>query len=344
MRFGLMINSDEPAERDPLTRLDEHLERARTARGAGFHTLAAAHRNSFGPARPDDRGEPLVTSRFQPLLLLAYLAAEMRDTMHYATTILLSTSAHPAQLAEDVATLDAFCHCRLRLGLGLGWMPFEFEAFGVPKRERVGRFEELLEVYRRLLDEESVTFEGRHFRVRDARLIARSVQRPRPPLWVGASSDRTVRRAARFGDAWIISGHITLDVLERQLALYRAELDRLGKPFPAEFPIVRMVHVAADRETALKEAEPVLADWYRKRGDWGWFLTQGPAKAVTDEMLRTGRWIMGDPNDCVEQIANLRDRLGVDHLIFGMPWPRSEQEKRLRTIRLLGERVIPHLK
>lgn len=344
IHFGLTINSDEPAGRDSHTLLREHVERARAARDAGFDTLAVAHRYSFGPARPDDRGQPLVTWRFQPLLLLAHLAAEMRDTMSYATAVLLSSSVHPVQLAEEVATLDALCYGRLRLGIGLGWMPYEFEAFGLAKGVRVERFEEAVQLYRRLLTEDTVTFHGRHFQVREARLVARSTQQPMPPLWIGASSDAAIRRAAALGDAWIISAHTPLDELERQLTVYRAELARLGKPFPTELPIVRMVYVAEERSTALREAEPALAAWYRKRGTWGWFVTRGTAGGVADDVLRAGRWIVGSPEDCLEQITTLRERLGVSHVIFALPWPGAAQEQRLRTIRLLGDRVLPHVR
>jgi alkanesulfonate monooxygenase SsuD/methylene tetrahydromethanopterin reductase-like flavin-dependent oxidoreductase (luciferase family) len=344
MRFGLIVNSDERGDRSALLQVEEHLERARVAREAGFDTLAVAHRYSFGPAIADERGQPLSTSRLQPLLLLAYLAAEMRETMHYATTILLSMSAHPVQLAEDVATLDALCHGRLHLGVGLGWMPYEFEAFGVATGERASRFDELLEVYRLLLTQSNVTYRGRHFKVREARLIARGVQRPMPPLWVGASSDGAVRRAARLGDAWIISAHLTAAVVERQLAVYGAELHRLGKPFPAELPMNRLVYVGRDRETAFREAEAALAEWYRKRGSWGWFLTKDICAKGGNKAMHSEHWIIGSPEDCVEHIGQLRDRLGVNHLILGMPWLGTDQEKRLTAIRLLGERVLPYLR
>jgi len=344
VRFGIIVSTDDPVGSDPMSRLEDYLERGRTAADMGFDTVAVGHRYSFGPAKADARGEPLRTSRFQPLLVLAHLAAELRDRVNYVTAIYMSTFAHPVQLAEDIATLDVFCRGRLRLGVGLGWMPYELEAFGIPKSERVSRFDEGIELYRRLLTEEVVNFEGKHFRARDARMIARTIQKPMPPLWIGASADPAVLRAARMGDSWIMSAHIPIDELERQVALYRGELNRLGKPFPDELPIVRIIYVAPERETALKEAEPTIAKWYRERGTWGWFLTQGSAGAVADDVMRSGRWIIGDPDDCVEQISHFRERLGVNHMLFAMPWPDSKQDKRRRSMRLLAERVLPHVR
>ncbi len=344
MQFGINVSTDDPGGRDPMSRLEDYMERGRTAADMGFDTVAVSHRYSFGPAKADARGEPLRTSRFQPLLMLAHLAAELRDRVNYVTSIYMSTFAHPVQLAEDIATLDVFCRGRLRLGVGLGWMPYELEAFGIPRRERVTRFEEGIEFYRRLLTEDVVDFEGKHFQARDARMIARAIQKPMPPLWIGASADPAVLRAARMGDSWIMSAHIAIDELERQVVLYRDELNRLNKPFPDERPIVRIIYVAPDRETALKEAEPAIAKWYRERGTWGWFLTQGSAGAIADDVMRSGRWIIGDPDDCVEQISQFRDRLGVNHMVFAMPRSDGGQDKQRRSMRLLAERVLPHLR
>jgi alkanesulfonate monooxygenase SsuD/methylene tetrahydromethanopterin reductase-like flavin-dependent oxidoreductase (luciferase family) len=340
VRFGLVVNGDEPPDRDPLAILDEQVAGAVAARDAGFDAVSVAHRYSYGPARGDERGEALTTWRLQPLLLLAHLAAVLRDSVHYQTSILLSTGAHPVQLAEDVSTLDAMCRGRLRLGIGLGWMPYEFEAFGVDARRRGERFAELLRAYRRLLTEPTVDVAGKHFTLRDAALVARPVQRPMPPLWVGASSDAAVRRAADLGDTWVMSAHIDLATLVRQRALFHEARTALGRPPVTQVPISRLVVIAEDRETALREVRPMAEEWYRKRGQWGWFVTDGPDVDV--RLLGEGRWIVGDPDDCLNQVRRLRDELGVTDVVCTLP-PHIGQERRLRTVELLGKYVIPEL-
>src|SRR5262245_775761 len=129
MEFGLTITTNDGPEMDPLERVERHLERAAWAQEYGFSTIAVGHRYSFGPARNDDRGEAVETWRYQPLLLLAHVAAHLRSTVNYATAVLVASGLHPVQLAEDIATLDSFCGGRLRVGIGLGWLPYEFEAF-----------------------------------------------------------------------------------------------------------------------------------------------------------------------------------------------------------------------
>jgi alkanesulfonate monooxygenase SsuD/methylene tetrahydromethanopterin reductase-like flavin-dependent oxidoreductase (luciferase family) len=340
VRFGLLVSKDDKPDIDPQRRVADHVERALAARDAGLDTIAVGHRYSYGPAARDERGSPLVTSRFQPLLVLAHLAAHLGDTMDYATLVLVSPSAHPVQLAEDMATLDAMTHGRLRIGIGLGWMPNEFEAFGVPIRRRVARFEELIAALRKLLTEDDVDFDGKFFQFQHARLVARPVQRPMPPLWIGASAEPAIRRAARLGDTWTMSAHLSIDDLRGHLAIYTEELERLGKPMPTERPITRILYLAEDRETAVEEARPALVDWYRKRGEWGWFIKQDGD--ISDQAFAEGRWIIGNPQDCVAQIRHLQETIGVNRIVFNLsPGLGASHQQRLRTIRLLGEEVVP---
>jgi alkanesulfonate monooxygenase SsuD/methylene tetrahydromethanopterin reductase-like flavin-dependent oxidoreductase (luciferase family) len=340
IRFGLLVSKDDAPETDPRRRVADHIERALAARDAGFDTIVVGHRYSYGPATADDRGTPLISSRFQPLLVLAHMAAVLGDSVNYAPLVMVSPALNPVQLAEDAATLDAMTGGRLRLGLGLGWMPNEFEAFDVPIKGRVTRFEELVTATRALLTQDVVDFDGKYFQFRQAHLVARSVQRPAPPIWIGASAEPSVKRAARIGDAWTISAHLSINDLRQHLAVYQAELDRLGKPMPAERPITRIIYLAEDREAAIEEARPALVDWYRKRGDWGWFLKQG--EGMSDEAFADGRWIIGNPDDCIAQIRILHETLGVNHIMFNLsPGLGAGPEQRLRTIRLLGREVLP---
>lgn len=342
LKFGLIIASDEPADRSATTILDEHIERAVAARDAGIGMLAVNHRYSFGPASSEQSEKMLYTWRFQPLLLLAHLSALFGDSVEYCTAILLSTSAHPVQLAEEVATLDSMCRGRLRLGLGLGWMPYEFQAFGTDFGQRAARFTELVQAYRALSTQDVVNYPGKFFDLSDVRIIAHGPQRPMAPLWLGASTDVAIRRAARLADAWVMSAHIELSTLRRQQAVYDQARSEAGLPAPQSRPIVRMLAIAEDRETAVDRIRPTLEQWYRERGEWGWFIKN--AKGADAEKLGGGRWIVGDPDDCVAQIKELRQELGATDIIFGMNWPGIDQPSRLTTINLLKHHVLPRLR
>jgi len=339
MKFGINVSSDDTFGRDPAQRLKDILERVHLARDLGFDSIFSGHRYSIGPAKGPGS---LPTSRFMPLLLLARLAPET-DNMLIGTSIFLFTLHHPVEIAEEIATLDAICGGRFRFGVGLGWLPYEFEAFGIPKGEKVSRFEESLELIKRLWTEDEVNFEGKHFRFQGVRLNARPLQKPYPPIWIGASVDAAVKRAAKLGDSWAISSHIPLSDLERQVPLYRQTLAELGKPFPKELPCSRIAFIAKDRDTAVKEAVPQLQEWYKKRGQWGWFLMKGGQAETSWQELQAGRWIIGAPDDCIEQISRF-ERFGVQHMIFSLPGPGASQDRKLESIRLLGEKVLPYFK
>src|SRR5690606_7669095 len=105
-----------------------------------------------------------------------------------------------------------------------------------------------------------------------------------------------------------------------------------GKPVPTERPMSRMVYVAKDRETALEHARPALGKWYKDRGEWGWFVTQGKDGGADNEIFSSGRWLIGSPDDIVQQIGMLRERLGITKLNMSMTWPAGDEQQRLEAI------------
>jgi alkanesulfonate monooxygenase SsuD/methylene tetrahydromethanopterin reductase-like flavin-dependent oxidoreductase (luciferase family) len=231
--------------------------------------------------------------------------------------------------------------------VGSGWQPDEFKALGIPMRDRLRRLEEALEIIRRLWTEERVTFRGEHFVLEDTALTLKPVQRPRPPIWMGANaSPAALQRAARHADAWIVSSHPDLATVERQLAIYREALAKAGKPFPAELPVLRNVYVSRDMETALAEARRYFEASYGVFADWGLFedvLRTGKRHPRGQELL-DGRLIVGGPDDCLEQIAACRERIPIGCLIFRMQWMGMPHAHVAEAIRLVGERLAPRLR
>ena len=134
--------------------------------------------------------------------LLARLIPEAGD-MKTGLGILLLNLHNPVYVAgETVATLDIIARGNFIFGVGLGYRETEFAAFGVPKGERVKRFEEYIDVVYKLWSGEPVTFEDPTCKLDEAVLNIRPVQQPGPPLWIAANNDVAIRRAARLGDAW----------------------------------------------------------------------------------------------------------------------------------------------
>ncbi|MCU0268995.1 MAG: LLM class F420-dependent oxidoreductase [Acidimicrobiales bacterium] len=140
---------------------------------------------------------------------------------------------HPALVANMAAALDIVSGGRLELGLGAGWNEEEAGAYGIDLlptwTERFDRLEEALEVITGLLSRETTTFEGRYYRLTDARCEPKPVQRPHPPICIGGNGEkRTLRAVARYADHWNFIGGPPED-LRRKLDVLGAHCAAVGR-------------------------------------------------------------------------------------------------------------------
>ena len=126
--------------------------------------------------------------------------AAVTERVEIGTLVLCSSFRNPSLVAKMAATADEVSGGRLILGLGAGWHDAEYDAFGLPKDHRVGRFEEAMEIVVPLIRGETVTFDGRYFEAREA-LLAPAPTR-RIPVLVAAFGRRMMRLTARHADAW----------------------------------------------------------------------------------------------------------------------------------------------
>jgi len=334
MRFGLLI-TDQHLPSEPLAeRFAETVEQVRLARALGFDLIVF--------------GQHFLVNEFQmlqPAVAAARLAAEA-GPMRVAITIYLLSLLNPVAVAEEVATLDIVTGGRFIFGIGLGYRLVEDEAFGLSKGERVPRLLRHLDVIRRLWAGEAVTFDSPYCRLIGARTALRPVQRPHPPIWVAANNDRAVERAAEIGDAWIINPHATLQTIERQMGLYRAALKRAGRPFPAELPMMREICVAESRGEAIRLARPYLEQKYKAYVQWGQHraLPRDDDMTQAFEELIRDRFILGDPAECAAEIDRCVAATGATTMLFRVHWPGMPHDMVTRAMRLLAERVRPHLR
>jgi alkanesulfonate monooxygenase SsuD/methylene tetrahydromethanopterin reductase-like flavin-dependent oxidoreductase (luciferase family) len=272
------------------------------------------------------------------------MAAEA-EGMALGTGVMLLPLHQPVDFAEQLATLDVISGGRLIVGVGLGYRDAENAALGLDPRQRVGRFEEALQLVERLWGGEPVSHQGKHFTLRDVRISMPPAQRPRPPIWLAANTDPGVRRAARLGDAWLMNPHTTGAALQRQLALFHDTRRQAGRPPAREVPLLRECCVAPTTAEALAVGGPFLDAKYGAYRRW----EQDKALPEDDEWsarfdeLARDRFLLGDPVRVREEIARYRELLGITMLVVRAQWPGMAQEPVLRTIRLLGEQVLPGL-
>ena len=116
-----------------------------------------------------------------------------------------NTFRHPALLAKQAVTVDHVSGGRLEVGLGAGWYAPEHAMFGLPfpqPAELVERYREAVAVVDALLRQETTTLDGRYYPLRDATSRPAPVQRPRPPLVLGAHGPKMLAVVAAHADAW----------------------------------------------------------------------------------------------------------------------------------------------
>lgn len=282
---------------------------------------------------------------FQPVPLLARLSGELSTAG--MGNILLLPLHHPVKAAEYAANLDILTGGNYVCGVALGYRDVEFNALGVPKDERVGRLIEGVQVMRRLWRENAVSYDGRYFTLDEVTINPKPVQDGGPPVWIGGNTEPAIRRAARVGDTWLINPHATFDTIKHQLTAFTDELESQARdPATVQRPLYREALVAEDRETAIRAAAPHLGQKYDKYVEWGQSDAMGDsgelAKAFDE--LHEDRFLLGSPAEVRDEIARYRDDLEIDYLIVRMYWPDMAEETCLRSIRLFGEEVIPHIR
>jgi alkanesulfonate monooxygenase SsuD/methylene tetrahydromethanopterin reductase-like flavin-dependent oxidoreductase (luciferase family) len=335
MKVGLFITNQQYLRTDLVSALEEQYLMVRHARDAGWDSL-------FSGQHYLNEGD---NQQLQLVPFLARLMAEAGE-MTCGLGILLINLHNPVYVAETVASLDVIARGNFVFGVGLGYRDVEFDAFGVPKGQRVKRFEDCLQVVQRLWTEEAVSFESEYCTLRNVRMNIRPVQKPRPPIWFAADNDAAIRRAARLGDNWFINPHATVATIRRQVALYREELGKLNKPLPAVRPAIKEVFCARDRATALELAGPYLAGKYADYAKWGQDKAM-PAEETFDQGfddLLKDRFALGSPEEIFEQLRPYWEELGVNHLIVRTHWAGMPVATALSSMRLISSELLPALR
>jgi probable F420-dependent oxidoreductase len=162
-------------------------------------------------------GNRLLDSGFgldnDPLVLLSAVAGAT-TRLRLLTSVLVAPYYPALLLANQAATLDVVSGGRLILGVGTGWNVEEFDAVGVPSRERGARADDHLEAAKALWTQRPADFAGPFTTLRAARLGVPPVTPGGPPVWVGGHSDAALRRALRFGDGWYGTGADAADLTD----------------------------------------------------------------------------------------------------------------------------------
>jgi alkanesulfonate monooxygenase SsuD/methylene tetrahydromethanopterin reductase-like flavin-dependent oxidoreductase (luciferase family) len=246
------------------------------------------------------------------LTQLTYLSA-LNPNLTYGTSIYLLPLRHPTTVAKVVATLDRLMgagHFIFGVGVG-GEFPPEYEACGVPVKQRGGRANEGIEIIKKLWTGEPVEYRGKYFSFGKITMLPKPATPGGPPIWVGGRAEAALKRAATLGDGWmpyVVTPKRVADGLEfiaREADKAKREIERFGTS----------IHLFTTLGPSYEKALDVSAEHLSKRYAMDF---REPAKKYA---------AIGKPSDVAARIdefikAGIRD-IGVD--VIGHPKDRDAQ-------------------
>jgi len=274
--------------------------------------------------------------------MLGTLAAARTKRLRIGTAVSLAALYHPLRLAEEVALLDMLSGGRVNWGAGRGFAHSEFNAFGIPPEESTERFHEAVDIVLQAWTEEKLTFAGKHFSFDQVEVMPKPLQKPHPPVWMAATSEAAVDWAASRGFSILMDPHASMAELGSKRRRYSERMAAAGfSDAGRDIPMARLVALApttAEAETIARRGAQWLVDAYagpqhqmqKTMQMTRTFGGKEPVQYYVDDVI-----IHGTPDSVVDQIARLREEIGLNYLMCA---PLSRD-----TFRLLADKVVPQL-
>lgn len=288
-----------------------------------------------------------------PLTVSAAIAARTTK-IEIGTGLVLAPLYQPVRLAEDAATIDIISRGRFLLGVGLGWQEHEIPAFELPPKQRVKRLRRAVDVLRDAWAGEPIDGVGRS--------VTPAPSRPGgPPIWVGATADKAILRAAQIGDGFqasLVESDGSPETFGRQVQMIKDEMERIGRdPSGFTYSLVHPVFASNDGDAwAMVRDHWDYVCW--KYAQWGLDMEAGAHESLgaassgnrpppmTDERedwLRK-RIVAGTPAEVIEGMRAYEAAAGEEiHFLAWLYLPGMPPEMRLEAMRTFASDVIPHL-
>ena len=288
------------------------LEQAQRVEELGFDSLWVSEHMLF------------YVSTFDAITVLAAFAARTQRIL-LGSAVLLLPLRHPTIVAKEVASLDIISNGRIILGVGVGGeFPPEFVACGVPLEERGRRTDEAIAVMRKLWSESHVNHEGRFFRLEDATMLPKPIQKPGPPIWVAGRSEAAMKRAASLGDGYM-PYLFSPERYRDSLAKVSAFAQQHGRdPTSIVAGLYQFICVADTYEEARQRANRDLSIRYNQ-----------PFDSIVDRYC-----VLGPPDQCAERLGEYVEA-GVRHFILVPIAPPAELPRHLE---VYAREVVPKVR
>jgi alkanesulfonate monooxygenase SsuD/methylene tetrahydromethanopterin reductase-like flavin-dependent oxidoreductase (luciferase family) len=276
-----------------------------------------------------------------PFMLLAHLAART-SRIRLGTGITVLPWYGPMAALEQAATLDVLSDGRFDFGVGKGFRANEYDGFCMPQEDIGPRYEEAVDIIQTALAAEARwSYQGRFWSFEDVLVEPAWVQEPNPPLWVGAGSPDTLRRAVDMGFRILMDQIGSFDKTAERIAIVRARQEELGiEPTPYDIGVTRSLDLVRDEA----EREQAIVARVQTIGKVGQLATKGDAAknrmaaAFTSDIREATEegGIIGTPEECVQRLEHLRS-LGADYVLI------SDSSNSRTTLDRFAKEVIPQV-
>lgn len=275
-----------------------------------------------------------------PLVALAAIAART-NTIKLGSTIALAPLYHPVRFAEECAVLDILANGRLEMAVAIGYRRREAEGYGVDFSSRGSRTNEFLDIVSRLWAGETVSYEGKHFNVKNASIVP-APARGHIPLYIGGFNEKAIERTAKYGQGYFGN----LDVVD----LYQDKLRACGKdPASGRIRIQGLfVVVADDPKKAMHELAPYFHHVNNTYGQW--HIEDRAATGMGDKTLlkpmtleefkASGILSILTPSQAIEMFNDMLAKAPVEHFMMMLP-PGLPPAKFAKYAEVFATEVIP---
>jgi alkanesulfonate monooxygenase SsuD/methylene tetrahydromethanopterin reductase-like flavin-dependent oxidoreductase (luciferase family) len=315
MRFGLFGGArteiGEPASDSQI--YTDYVDYICEAEELGFHSvfLVEHHFTGFGQISAT-------------LSFLTYLAAKT-SRMRLGTAVLVLPWHNPALLAEQAATLDLLSDGRLDLGIGKGYRWGEFHGFCIPIEEAGERYDEAVAFLRKAWTSKGrFSHHGKHWHYKDIVVEPAPVQKPHPPLWIGAFSPDSIRQAAENSFNLLLGQNGSPELVAESIGIYRKAVEAQGRLYdPMTVGLTRALHIAKNDEE--REAAHQLRMQFMRNvqqlslSPSGDSPTLGrPRRALGVEDMRKATEtdaLIGTPEEIIQRLRRLRAG-GVEYVLL----------------------------
>jgi alkanesulfonate monooxygenase SsuD/methylene tetrahydromethanopterin reductase-like flavin-dependent oxidoreductase (luciferase family) len=332
MRFGL-FGSAQARRPDPKAELTDSSQGFRDwidnnveAEVLGFHStfVVEHHFTGFGQVSAS-------------LNLLTWLGART-STLRLGTAVLVLPWHNPVLLAEQAATLDLLSGGRLDFGIGKGYRYNEFAGFCVAMEEADARFDEAMDVITKaFVADTPFSHRGRYWQFDNIVVEPPSAQRPHPPFWMGAGSERSVRQVAERGYNLLLGQYDLAEDVIRHIAQFRSDVTARGRLYqPTQVGVARAVHFARDNDDLAAALERRFQGHMRVNrlserpdGDTRERFARHDERAV--RQLCDDTALFGTPDDIARKLEKLRAG-GVEYVLVNFGGSRDNIRRFARDI------------